>query len=404
MNEKNDELMNQESDVELIIEPNDGKPIQEISTLESKNVEENLGESVMRTDMNHIENEADYVTNKSDDVVEKSITHQEACANKSKDIHIKLHDTESTFSTFPPNDTVSNIESNACNFELEDDQVVENTITTINPNLINLLLDNDEPDKEINTIKSEHSDPANDVYNEILEELTEEPHSDHDEDECEAIEEEFGLDESSPEVLTEDALSENVSEATKEEDIQAKKQISDITLCTSSDEIDVREDNLADDNKCQIDIEEAWETDDEDIKEEKKLKHRRKSFTYVARKYPRKKSSNFQEFDQAENRISISLSSMITAKSQEENLKESENVLITNESKSAEALEASPPEAHGLVFYPIDDPFETKHLGRTFSRISQRAVSSTSNRTAQKETKNKVWLILKFQGNSRPLF
>ena len=120
----------------------------------------------------------------------------------------------------------------------------------------------------------------------------------------------------------------------------------------------------------------------------------------MARKYPRKN----QEFDQAENRISISLSSMITAKSQEENLKERENVLITNESRSAEA---SPPENHGLVFYPIDDPFETKHLGRTFSRISQRAVSSTSNRTAPKETKNKVWLILYFLGNSnlvRPLF
>jgi hypothetical protein len=202
------------------------------------------------------------------------------------------------------------------------------------------------------------------------------------------VDEEIEIDEISHEISLEHTL-EEVPEVIEKYDSQPKKQISDVTLWSSSNDIDVIENDLLSEDKFQVDVEEAWETDDEDIKPEKKHKHKRRSLTYVSRKYPKKKSVH-REFDQTENRISISLSSAITAKLQQETVRESQNVLIANESK-----EIAPPteETHGLVFYPIDDPTETKHLSRTFSRVSQRAASTTSNKIAPEETKIKVYLI-----------
>jgi hypothetical protein len=387
----------QGQDAELIIQTNDEESINEITLTEPQKAEETLEESDVGIEMHGFQKETEFVTQDSDETVERSIQLEKSIApqseylEKSEEGNLKLDDKESHFSTFPPYDQDQTIESKHCNFELEDDQIVENTIKTINPKLLNLLLD-DTPAEEAETNHVDHSDFVNANSGEIMEELAGDSASSSDNDislkECH-VEEEIEIDEISSKVLLEDRL-EEVPEVIEKDNNQPIKQISDVTLWSSSNDLDVTENALLGDDKFEGDIEEAWETDDEDIKPEKKHKHKRRSFTYVSRKYPKKKSAH-KEFDQTENRISISLSSAITAKLQHEDVRESQNVLIANESKE---IPPSPAETHGLVFYPIDDPSETKHLGRTFSRVSQRAASATSNKTAPEETKIKVYLIL----------
>ena len=194
-------------------------------------------------------------------------------------------DQDPEFSTFPPCDPSSDVEPIEHTFELEDDEVGENTITTFNPKLFNLLLDEEPKDDEKLIVDNV----------EILEEVRcENADSDHDSLESfSSIQEEkvylqYAFDEKKE-------LHESIQEIPEE--IKVRKNCSEVTLYDANERVETGYSEEKED---------VWESEEEDVKPEKKPKHKRRSFTFVSRKNSRRRSS-IQEFDKTENRISVSL-------------------------------------------------------------------------------------------------